>query len=439
MDIYQKIDQLSHEIHEESVAIRRDLHRYPETAWFEMRTSAVIAKRLEELGYEVLTGWQVCPRETQIGLPSKEALESHYEKIKTQDTPMEYVTEEMRAGATGVIGILRCGEGPVVALRFDIDALPMTENPTQDHRPTREGYASRNEGCMHACGHDSHATMGLGTAKVLSQIRDQLHGTIKLIFQPGEEGTKGAKCITAAGHLDDVDFFAGTHIAPDDSIDDGDITPGTYGSLANAKFDVYFHGKSAHSGGFPEQGNSAILAAAHAVVALAGIPRHSGGMTRVNVGVIKGGSGRNVVPDEAMFVMEVRAETTEINQYMVENARRICENAAAMIGCTCTMVDMGGAPSQVSDLDFVERIKDMVEEHLPWYKVSSVYNSRNWGSEDIGFMMNRVQGHGGKAVYMRTMTSMPSAQHTTEFDLDEKALDKGIAVFASIVYNVMNE
>ena len=439
MDMYQNIDQLARSLHQESVDIRRTMHMYPETGWFEMRTSAIIAKRLTELGYEVLTGRQVCREDTRMGVPSPEELEAHYQQLPEQGTPMEYVTEDMREGFTGVIGILRCGDGPVAALRFDIDALPMTENATQDHRPFREGFASRNPGCMHACGHDSHIAMGLGTAKVLSEIREHLHGTVKLVFQPAEEGARGAKGIAASGHMDDVDFFAATHIAPDDTIDDGDITPGTYGSLATAKLDVEFHGKAAHAGGFPEKGCDALQAAAHAAIALAGIPRHSGGMSRVNVGTLRGGSGRNVVPDYAFMQVEVRGETTEINQYMTERACAICEAAAAMTGCTASVSIVGEAPSQVSDLAFVERIRDMIQTHLPQYRVSTEYNSRNWGSEDIGFLMNRVQAHGGQAVYMRTMTSMPSAQHTTEFDLDEKALDKGISVFASIIYNVLGE
>ena len=141
MDMYQNIDQLARSLHQESVDIRRTMHMYPETGWFEMRTSAIIAKRLTELGYEVLTGRQVCREDTRMGVPSPEELEAHYQQLPEQGTPMEYVTEDMREGFTGVIGILRCGDGPVAALRFDIDALPMTENATQDHRPFREGFA----------------------------------------------------------------------------------------------------------------------------------------------------------------------------------------------------------------------------------------------------------------------------------------------------------
>lgn len=435
--MYRKIIEYAEALDEVSRARRRDFHHYPETAWYEMRTSAIIAKTLTELGYEVLTGRQVCLDEERIGVPDQALLDEHAARALSQGAPADYLTEEMKQGFTGVIGILRCGEGPVVALRFDIDALGVVEEETESHRPYREGFSSANPGTMHACGHDAHAVMGLGTAEVLMNIRDQLHGTVKLIFQPGEEGAKGARPIVANGHLDDVDYFAGTHIAPSGGPDDGDVTPGTYGSLATSKYDVWFYGQAAHAGGFPEKGNSAIVAAANAVLNLTAIPRHSDGITRVNVGTIHGGSGRNVIADEAVIQMEVRGETTEINQFMDEQAKRICQASAQMTGCICRIVNMGSSESQKSDEDFLNEIGDLVETHLPHLRVSSVRNAKNWGSEDISLMMNRVQAHGGKATYMRSVTDMASAQHTTAFDFDEKVLVEGIEMFSAIVYHWM--
>lgn len=435
--MYDKIIGYAKELDQISRMRRRDFHKYPETAWYEMRTSAIIAKTLTELGYEVLTGKAVCLETERYGVPSAEALAEHAALALEQGAPAEYLSEEMKQGFTGVIGILRCGEGPVVALRFDIDALGLIEDETPSHRPFAEGFSSQNPGMMHACGHDAHAVIGLGTAEVLMRIRDSLHGTVKLIFQPGEEGAKGARPIVAHGHLDDVDYFVGTHIAPTGGPDDGDVTPGTWGSLATSKYDVHYHGQAAHAGGFPENGRSAIMAAANAVLNLTAIPRHSGGISRVNVGVIQGGTGRNVIPDKAMMQIEVRGETTEINAYMDEQARRICQAAAEMTGCTCEMIPQGASESQQSDLDFLSHIGDVVRDHLPHLKVSSCENAQNWGSEDISLMMNRVQAHGGKATYMRSMTDMASAQHTTAFDFDEKVLVDGIQTFSAIVYDLL--
>ena len=242
MDTIASLRKMAADMAPQLANLRRDFHRYPETGWLEMRTSAIIARTLTELGYEVLTGRAVCEESARMGVPPKKTTEAHLERVLAQGTPLEYLTEDMREGFTGVIGVLRCGEGPTLAMRFDIDALGMIECPQDSHRPTREGFASLNPGMMHACGHDAHAVIGLGTAKALMALREQLHGTLKLIFQPGEEGARGAKAIVAKGHLDDVDFFIGSHVAPTHDLDDGDVTPGTYGSLATTKYDVTFTG-----------------------------------------------------------------------------------------------------------------------------------------------------------------------------------------------------
>ena len=437
--IYRTISAMAEGDREDLIRLRRDFHRYPETGWLEMRTSAKIAEYLTSLGMEVLTGKDVCKEEARIGVPPQEILDLHFRKVQEQSAPAEFLTEEMGQGYTGVVGILHCGEGPSVALRFDIDALPMEEAQDLEHRPFCEGFSSQNPGMMHACGHDCHTAIGLETAKILSALKNHLHGTVKFLFQPSEEGTRGAYAMVENGHLDGVNYFAGTHVAPDDKEDDGDITPGTYGSLATCKYNVFFHGQAAHAGGFPEEGKNAVLAAAHAAVGLSGIARHSQGISRVNVGVIRGGSNSNVVADEAMISMEVRGETDEINQYMDRRAKEICQAAAAMEECSCEMKLMGRAPSQVSSPELIERISNLVRNHLPQYRISSNPNAKNWGSEDIGFMMNRVQEQGGQAVYMRTMTKMASPQHTVRFDVDEEVLVKGAVTFSAIVCDLLKK
>lgn len=451
LGIYAQISRLGDDIQEKLIRLRRDFHRHPEVGWMEMRTSAIIAEELTRLGFEVLTGKAVCMEGSRLSVPDKSMLEEHYRRVKAEASVeskrgeeegetsgyMDFLSREMTEGFTGVVGILRCGDGPVVALRFDIDALPIKEDDTKSHRPAREGFASVYQGMMHACGHDCHAAIGLGTAQIISLVRDKLRGTVKLLFQPGEEGVKGAGAMVAAGHLDGVDYFAGTHVAPYTEEDDGDLTPGTYGSLATSKYNVYFHGQSCHAGGFPEEGRNAVLAAAHATVGLYGIARHSEGITRVNVGSIWGGASSNVVADKAVLSMEVRGETAQIHEFMDRRAKEVCQAAALMEGCTCEMELTGQAPSQISDLPFIERIAGMVRDYLPQYEVSGRINAKNWGSEDIGFMMKRVQAQGGLAVYMRTMTVMASPQHTSLFDVDESVLKKGAVIFASIVFNLI--
>lgn len=171
MDIYEQITKMADEMSGDLTTQRRDFHKFAEKGWFEMRTSSIIARRLTDMGFdEVLVGDQVCKKEARMGVPSDEELEAQYERAVAQGADPEFVPFT-KGGMTGVVGILHCGEGPTVAMRFDIDALGVIEEKDASHRPANEGFGSVNEGFMHACGHDGHATIGLGVAKVLMSIR----------------------------------------------------------------------------------------------------------------------------------------------------------------------------------------------------------------------------------------------------------------------------
>lgn len=434
MSIYEMIIKKADALAPQMVALRRDFHKYAETGWLEMRTASIIARKLTELGYEVIVGQDVCKKEDRMGVPSDEVLKASYARAIEQGADPEFV-KATEGGFTGVIGILRCGEGPTVGMRFDIDALGVNEATEDDHLPAKQGFASVNAGSMHACGHDGHAVSGLGVAEVLMQIKDHLHGTVKLIFQPGEEGLRGAKSIVAAGHLDDVDYLFGSHTTNTD-VAGSDITPGSYGSLASYKYDVTFHGVATHASGYPQLGKNALVAAATAVTNLYGIPRHEAGATRVNVGRLIAGSGRNVIADRAFMEMEVRGDTTEINEFVNEYAMRILENSAAMHGCTVEVKLMGAAESLDSDMALCERIADVCKNNLNM-KVSENLTVKLAGSEDFAYMTNRVQSHGGEASFMRIRSPLAAKAHNRKFDFDESYLTKAVKVFCGMAYDIM--
>ena len=372
--------------------IRRDFHMHPEVSQHEERTGKKVAEYLKEMGCDEV-----------------------YENV----------------GGYGVVGVIKGKKpGKVVALRADMDALQIQE---MNEVP----YKSQNDGVMHACGHDGHATIGLGVAKVLMSIKDQLHGTVKLIFQPAEEGVRGAKSIVDNGHLDGVDYLIGSHVTNKKEDDPAVVIPGSYGSLATTKYDVIFHGKSAHAGGSPEVGRNVMLAVGTAILNLYAIPRHSGGVSRVNVGTVVAGSGRNVIADEAKMEIEVRGETTEINEYMKNYAVNIIESAAKMHGCTCEMKLMGAANSLASSEALMERVKRVCEEdlHLP---VAKEMSSKNGGSEDVSYMMNRVQEQGGQATFMRVLTHEAGPGHSRIFDIDEQVLPNAVKIFCGVVYDIMH-
>lgn len=437
--IYRKILEKASEIEQEVIEIRRDFHAHPELGWLEMRTSALIAERLSELGYKVITGKKVCKEGTRMGVPDQKELDAHFHEIitKEKDNRSFSITEEMKEGYTGVIGILPCGQGPELVFRFDIDALPIKETAKESHVPVQKGFRSQYDGIMHACGHDCHAAIGLGVAKILTEVKKDLHGTIKLIFQPAEEGTRGASGIVEAGHLDNTDYFVAAHVSSPYEGMDTEWIPGSFGALATTKYTMIFTGKSAHAGRAPEDGRNAVLAAAHAAIGVTGISRHSEGMSRVNVGSIYGGTGRNIVADKAILTMEVRGETTKINEYMSKRACEVCKAAAAMEGCSCKIIKDGYAPSQISDDKLVSRIAYLVNREYPAYTIKEPLQVKNLDSEDVGFMMNQVQKQGGEATYMRFITDMKAPQHTSKFDVDEEVLKKGIVIFSAIAAEIL--
>jgi len=435
MNAFDNIGSLAEGMQEDLIKWRRDFHKYAETGWFEMRTSSRIARYLTDLGYEVLTGEDVCLKEARMGVPSAQALEAHYAWAEENGADPEFLPAT-RDGMTGVIGILRCGEGPTVAMRFDIDALGVIEAEDMEHVPCKLGFASVNRGAMHACGHDGHTTVGLGVARVLMQIKQSLHGTVKLIFQPAEEGVRGAKSIVKKGHLDGVDYFYGAHITGKQPDDPTQLIPGSHGSLATCKYDVIYRGKSAHAGGNPHGGQNALLAAASAVLNLQAIPRHGKGASRINVGTLHAGSGRNVIADEAKMEIEVRGEDTEINDYMCRYAEQILENTAKMHGCTCEIRVMGGADSAESDLDFCEQIQKICREKMGM-PVSDTLSLKVGGSEDVCYMMRRVQEQGGKASFMRLTTPVAGPAHNRRFDIGEEALANGVKAFCAITAQLL--
>lgn len=433
--IYAKIKEEAQSLLPQMVARRRDLHHYAESGWFEIRTSSLVAQRLTELGYEVLTGRDVCLEGERMGLPSPEKLEQQYQRALSQGAVQPWA-ERARGGFTGVIGILRRGPGPVVAMRFDMDALGVLEETSDAHRPSMEGFASVNEGMMHACGHDGHTSIGLAVAEILMSIQDSLHGTVKLIFQPAEEGVRGARAVTAHGHLDDVDYLLANHMG-DSKGKSPRIGVSTGTTLATSKLDITFLGKAAHAGVTPEQGNNALMAAATAVLNLQAIPRSSQGETRVNVGSLHAGTGRNVICDKAVMEVEVRGANTEVNQYVEDYARRIAAAAAEMHGCTCQIKLMGSAESLSSDQEMIDLCAKVCQEdlELPVCPPTPVAGA----SEDCAYLMNRVRSHGGKGVYFNTLTCCAGPFHSKTFDFDESSMAYAAALFCGMAVKLLGK
>ncbi len=431
--MYTKIKELSEQYLEQAIKIRRDLHMYPEVGWLEVRTASIVAHYLEELGYEIKIGEDIMVAKERMGMPSKKVFELNTFRALKEGAYEEYVPK-LKDGMTAVAGILKCGEGPTVALRFDMDALNLKEMSTT----TPTNYSSRHPGIMHACGHDGHVSIGIMCATLLSQIKDELHGTIKIIFQPAEEGVRGAKCIVESGFLDDVDYIMASHIMP--QIDcDYDLYFGMNHSFATTKLDVLYHGVSTHASEAPQFGKNALLSAANCILNLHSIPRNSDGCTRVNVGTVKAGTSRNVVPETASLELEVRGETTELNKYMECYARDIIRASAFMHDTVVEIKEMGHAPAINCNKSLMDLFRKTASENMPDLILPKRNVNPLGGSDDFALMMERVQQNGGKATYLKLLTPMTSSLHCADFDFDEKALSKGIRLLSSFAYTLLKE
>ncbi len=422
----EEILKLSKERLPYMIEVRRSLHKYPETGWLEFRTASMAAKRLQELGYTLTMGEKAVSKKDMMGVPSPEVLKENQERALAEGADPELV-KIMEGGLTGFWGDLECGggPGPKMALRFDMDALEVVENKTDKHKPHREGFASRHHGWMHACGHDSHVAMGLVVAEILALLKDRLKGSIRVIFEPGEEGSRGATPMVAAGCCKDVDIILGLHIGAD-AAEPGYIACGAQKFLATDKYDVYFKGLAAHSGMRPENGHNAVLAACAATTNMHAIARHSGGATRITVGKIIGGQGRNVIPPEATLVMETRGENTELNEYMAKEARRVIKAAAAMWDCEVEIKVVGSAPSGRSSEDMVAKIMEIADSLPEFKRVDGIINFS--GTEDFSRMMTEVQKNGGIGTYMQVGTTLAAGNHNEFFDIDEKDMIEGVRI-----------
>lgn len=428
----KKVIKYIDDISEKVIEYRRDFHKYPEVGWTEFRTASIIARKLTELGFEVSLGRDVLKDEDRMGLPTEEELDFHYNRAIEQGADLEFI-KYLKGGFTGVVGTLHLGEGPVVACRFDIDALKVNETNADKHIPNILGFRSINEGIMHSCGHDCHAAAGLGVAETLANLKDDLKvGTIKLIFQPAEEGVRGAKSIVGAGILDDVDYIIGAHLIAQRP---GELVCGANGFLATTKYDVTFKGLSSHAGAAPEQGHNSMLAACTAILNLNAIPRHAGGASRVNVGKLISGSDRNVIAEDSFMKMEIRGETNEVNDYLDKYAHRIIENSAIMHEVDYSIKHMGAAPSGSSSHSMIERVHKIGND-IGCFEHVIKSSNKSAGSEDFMYMLNKVQENNGEGVYFIVGSDTVSGHHTATFDINEKDIIKAVKIFALLILNL---
>jgi amidohydrolase len=392
------------------VAWRRDIHQNPELGNREVRTAKLVADHLRSLGIEVQTG----------------------------------------VAHTGVVGLLRGGRpGPVVLLRADMDALPVTERVNIPFASkVRSTYNGQEVGVMHACGHDTHVAILMGVAEVLAAMRKDLPGTVKLMFQPAEEGPPpgeegGAKLMVKEGILTNpaVDVAFALHIDATREVNHIFYTPGgTYASSDDLRIRVT--GKQTH-GAAPWNGVDPVVTAAHIITALQTIVSRQMEITQnpavVTIGMIRGGVRNNIIPEQVEMIGTLRALDTADQRKLHERVRRIATNVAASMGATVE-VEIGANtayPVTFNDPALTAAMVPALREAAGADKVH--LEKPETGAEDFSFVAQKVPGFyiglGGRPA--NVPKEQAADHHTPDFFVDDSGLDVGVRALVAMTLQYM--
>jgi len=392
-EMIEAIDAIAQEIEPQLVEARRWFHQHPELSNREEKTSAEIARRLREMGYEVQTGV------------------AHH----------------------GVVAVLEGAlPGPVVAWRSDIDALPIEEAVDVPYRST-------NPGIMHACGHDIHTTVGLGAAEVLMRLRDQLHGTVKFIFQPAEEGAPagedgGAAMMIAEGALDSPapEAIFGLHVMPFAEAGIVGLRPGGLMAAADT-FRLTIHGRMTH-GSAPQDGIDAIYVASQIVTALQALPSREVDARKslvVSVGTFNAGDRWNIIAEDAALTGTVRTLDSETWEQIPERFERIVAGICKANRATYTLDYQRVAPVVDNDRALAEFAATSLSRSLGAGNVLEVEPIT--ASEDFAYYQQEIPG-----VYLflgvaNTAEGWTDYVHTPTFRPDERAILTGVTAAAALL------
>jgi amidohydrolase len=372
---------------DELVRLRRDIHQHPELGFQEFRTAALVADTLTELDIAVQT----------------------------------------KIGRTGVVGQIGDGQGPTIAIRADMDALPIPEN-------NDVAYKSENKGVMHACGHDAHTAILLGAAHLLRQsfMEDNWQGTVRLLFQPSEEvfdddGVSGATAMIADGALEGVDAVIALHVASDRP--SGLLRfQDAYSLAAVDSFDAWIRGDGGH-GAYPHTGSDPLFMLGPILNALYAIPSRRIDPTMpcvVSLGQVSGGQIHNVIPNEVTLKGTIRSHDNQVREQLwaeVERALKLSE----LLGGSYELRINAGYPALFNDPEVNSWMRSVTRDLLG--DTAVIEANFGMGAEDFAYMTQQAKG----AMFMlgaATPDGVVRHHHTDIFDIDESVLPLGAAILA---------
>ena len=368
---------------------RRDFHQYPELSFKEHRTGDVIANELRSMGLE----------------------------------------PKINVGKTGVTADLEFGDGPTIGLRADMDALPIQET-------SGLSFSSKNDGVMHACGHDGHMAMLLGAAKVLTQKVDQYNGTVRFIFQPAEEGEGGARYMIEDGCLEGLDEIYGIHVWNYQPVGEVGVKDGTVLAAADM-FDIKIKGIGGH-GAAPQGTVDSIVIASHLVQALQTIvSRNTNPLesTVISVGKINGGHNFNIIADEVSLSGTARAYTEENRSLIKTRMKEIIQGIEKTYNAQITFDYKDGYPPTINHTEPAEKVLKAAKQ-VVGSKAGMPYLSM--GGEDFAYYLKEKPGcffFVGSAPNEKELFETP--HHCSHFNMDERALLVGPSIYLNLLDNIM--
>ena len=369
---------------------RRDFHQYPELSFKEHRTGDVIANELRSMGLE----------------------------------------PKINVGKTGVTADLEFGDGPTIGLRADMDALPIQET-------SGLSFSSKNDGVMHACGHDGHMAILLGAANALSKNKKLKKGKVRFIFQPAEEGAGGARYMIKDGCLDQVDEIYGLHLWNYQPVGEIGIKNGPIMAAADM-FDIIIKGKGGH-GATPQGTVDSIVVASNLITMLQTIvSRNTNPLdnTVVTIGEINGGQNFNVIADEVRLTGTTRAYTENNRNMIKKRMQDIIDGVSKSFGAEIVLKYKEGYPPTVNHED---PTKLVLEASSMIVGKGAGYPYLSMGGEDFSYYLQKVPGcffFVGSAPDNNNILSTP--HHCSHFDIDERSLLIGASVYVNLIDNILS-
>lgn len=376
-----------------SRALRRDFHRHPELGFQEVRTAGIVRQELQNLGLEVTSG----------------------------------------VAKTGVVGLLEGGRaGPVVLVRFDMDALPIMEESEAE-------YASQNPGVMHACGHDGHTAIGLTLAHILSRRQRDLAGSVKFVFQPAEEGLGGAEGMIAEGVLANPkpDYAFALHLWNEKPVGWFGITPGPL-MAASEVFLVRLIGKGGH-GALPHLAIDPIIAASQIISALQTIAsRNISPLSSAAVSVtsVHAGETFNVIPQMVELKGTIRTFEKDVRQHILKRFQEIAMGVGEALGCQVELDLQMLTPAVVNDPQVAQRVREIGSRLFPDAILDDAFQTMV--SEDMAYMMQDIPGCYFLVGSANPEKGLDAPHHHPRFDFDEEALPRAAALMSAVITSYLS-